>query len=272
MGPLLSMCCKKFGSVLAAIAHGVSVIMLLAFFEIMFFLEGWVFSKALLGMIAAVALQRFVLKMIIASALTREFKQDTSNIAWWTGKWYSMGWHSMSQPGREFLCKITELGMFACDFILGHFLLFIMLPSICMPYVDKFHSVMLFWLRPSRQIRPPIYSLKQSRLRKRRVIRFAILYFAMFILFIVLVIGPVIVRNFITLNLTIPLELMQPTGQDNNDTSASATGSSLIPGAAAASGGAAAGGSAGTATKAAASSANTNFNFGGGSGGRFRQF
>lgn len=271
MGPVLSMCCKKFGSVLAAIAHGISVIMLLAFFEIMFFLEGWDFSKALLGMIAVVALQRFIFKMIIALALTREFKQDSSNIAWWTGKWYSMGWHSMSQPGREFLCKITELGMFACDFILGHVLLFIMLPAICVPYIDKFHSVMLFWLRPSRQIRPPIYSLKQSRLRKRRVIRFAILYFVMFIFFIVLMIGPVIVRNFITLNLSIPLELLQPTGQNNNDTSASATGSSLIAGGGAASAGVGGGGSSGgTATQAASSAANTNFNFGG--GGRFRRF
>jgi len=148
MGPILSMCCKKFGSVLAAIAHGVAVIMLLAFFEVMFFLEGWSFTKALLGMIAVVALQRFIFKLIIALALTREFKQDSSNIAWWTGKWYSMGWHSMSQPGREFVCKITELGMFAADFILGHIILFLMLPALCVPYVDKFHSVMLFWLRP----------------------------------------------------------------------------------------------------------------------------
>ena len=148
MGPVLSMCCKKFGSVLAAIAHSISVIMLLAFFEVMFFLEGWVFAKALLGMIAVVALQRFMFKLIIALCLTREFKQDTSNIAWWTGKWYSMGWHSISQPAREFVCKITELGMFAADFILGHVLLFIMLPALCIPYVDKFHSVMLFWLRP----------------------------------------------------------------------------------------------------------------------------
>ena len=148
MGPLLSMCCKKFGSVLAAIAHGVAVIMLLAFFEVMFFLEGWVFAKALLGMIAVVALQRFILKLIIALALTREFKSDSSNIAWWTGKWYNMGWHSLSQPGREFLCKITELSFFAADFVLGHFLLFIMLPILAVPYVDKLHSIMLFWLRP----------------------------------------------------------------------------------------------------------------------------
>ena len=148
MGPLLSMCCKKFGSVLAAIAHGLSVIMMLAFFEVMFFLEGWVFAKALLGMITVVALQRFILKLIISLALTREFKADTSNIAWWSGKWYNMGWHSLSQPGREYLCKITELSFFATDFILGHIILFLMLPVIAIPYIDKIHSVMLFWLRP----------------------------------------------------------------------------------------------------------------------------
>jgi 1,3-beta-glucan synthase len=148
MGPLLSMCCKKFGSVLAAIAHGIAVVMLIVFFEVMFFLEGFVFSKALLGMIAATAIQRFIYKLIISLALTREFKTDTSNIAFWTGKWYSMGWHSVSQPAREYLCKITELGMFAGDFVLGHMLLFIMLPVIAIPHVDKAHSVMLFWLRP----------------------------------------------------------------------------------------------------------------------------
>jgi hypothetical protein len=54
----------------------------------------------------------------------------------------------MSQPAREYLCKITELGFFAADFILGHIILFIMLPALCVPYIDKFHSVMLFWLRP----------------------------------------------------------------------------------------------------------------------------
>ncbi|KAI9707243.1 MAG: 1,3-beta-D-glucan synthase [Candelina mexicana] len=229
MGPLLSMCCKKFGSVLAAIAHGIAVVMLLAFFEVMFFLEGWVFSKALLGMIAVVALQRFIFKLIIALALTREFKQDSSNIAWWTGKWYAMGWHSISQPGREFLCKITELGMFAADFLLGHLLLFIMLPATCIPFIDKCHSVMLFWLRPSRQIRPPIYSLKQSKLRRKRVIRFAILFFVMFVIFLVLIIGPIMASKFIGKNglPKIPLQLLQPTGQNNNDTSESVTGTAL---------------------------------------------
>jgi 1,3-beta-glucan synthase len=147
-GPLLSMCCKKFGAVLAAIAHAIAVIMLLIFFVVMMFLEGFSFPRALAGMIAVTAIQRFFFKLIISLALTREFKADTANIAWWTGKWYTMGWHTISQPGREFLCKITELGMFAADFILGHVLLFFMLPVILLPFADKFHSVMLFWLRP----------------------------------------------------------------------------------------------------------------------------
>ncbi|KAF1811154.1 1,3-beta-glucan synthase [Eremomyces bilateralis CBS 781.70] len=217
-GPLLSMCCKKFGAVLAAISHAIAVVMLLAFFEVMFFLEGWSFSKAMLGMITVVAIQRFVYKLIISLALTREFKADASNIAWWTGKWYAMGWHTISQPGREFLCKITELGYFAADFILGHVLLFVMLPPLLVPYIDKVHSVMLFWLRPSRQIRPPIYSLKQTKLRKRRVIRYSILYFVMLVVFIALIVGPLVAGGALKNLPEIPLNLLQPTKMENNDT------------------------------------------------------
>jgi 1,3-beta-glucan synthase len=148
MGPVLSMCCKKFGSVLAAIAHAIAVIVLLVFFEVMFFLEGFKFARTLLGMIAVVAIHRFIFKLIISLALTREFKTDQANIAFWTGKWYSMGWHSVSQPAREFLCKITELSMFAADFVLGHVILFLLVPIILVPQIDKLHSMMLFWLRP----------------------------------------------------------------------------------------------------------------------------
>lgn len=148
MGPLLSMCCKKFGPVLAAIAHGFAAVFMLIFFEVMYVLEGFVFARAMAGMIAVVALQRFIFKLIVSLALTREMKTDQSNMAFWNGKWYSMGWHSVSQPAREFLCKITELSMFAADFILGHWLLFMMAPVVLVPQIDKVHSMMLFWLLP----------------------------------------------------------------------------------------------------------------------------
>ncbi len=54
--PLLSMCCKKFGSILATIAYGIAVVMLLVSFEVIFFLKGFVFAKALLKIIAATAI------------------------------------------------------------------------------------------------------------------------------------------------------------------------------------------------------------------------
>jgi len=238
MGPLLSMCCKKFGSVLAAIAHCIAVVMMIVIFEVMYVLETFNFARMLLGMITVIAIQRFVIKLIVALALTREFKSDSSNIAWWTGKWYNMGWHSLSQPGREFLCKITELTMFAGDFILGHFILFVMLPFLVIPYIDKFHSMMLFWLRPSKQIRPPIYSLKQSKLRKRRVVRYAILYFIMLIVFLLIIIGPLVasshagglINELNTLSKGLKgMVLIQPNNDFNNDTLPSVTGTNINP-------------------------------------------
>lgn len=79
----------------------------------------------------------------------------------------------------------------------------------------------------SRQIRPPIYSLKQSKLRKRRVIRFAILYFVMLVIFVALVAGPLVVRRLNFKLPSIPMDLMQPINQDNNDTTSYYTGNNL---------------------------------------------
>lgn len=77
----------------------------------------------------------------------------------------------------------------------------------------------------SRQIRPPIYSLKQTKLRRRRVIRYAILYFVLLVVFIALIVGPVVAGKFLKFNMKIPMELLQPTGLNRNDTSAKVTGS-----------------------------------------------
>lgn len=124
----------------------------------------------------------------------------------------------------------------------------------------------------SRQIRPPIYSIKQSRLRKRRVIRFAVLYFVLLVAFILLFFGPIIAAKFIdlgTLGKSIPLDLMQPTGQNNNDTFSSVTGSALgnFGGDAAATddSGSGGGGGGGTTAAAATTTSSGPFNFNAGS-------
>lgn len=55
----------------------------------------------------------------------------------------------------------------------------------------------------------------------------------MFVIFLALIIGPVVARTFFDLPMdgTIPMELMQPTGLDNNDTIPSETGTAVSGGA-----------------------------------------
>ncbi|KAK9476678.1 1,3-beta-glucan synthase component-domain-containing protein [Lipomyces japonicus] len=231
-GPLLGLCCQKTSAVIAGIAHGIAVIVQIVFFEVMWLLQGWKFDKAILGMVAAMSIQRLICKVMTVLFLTREFKNDSANRAWWSGKWYStgLGWHSLTQPGREFICKIVELSMFSSDFILGHIILFAQGPAVCIPLIDRWHSTMLFWLRPSRQIRPPIFSLKQAKLRKRLVKRYATLYFILFAVFVALIVAPAVAGKYMSEswadNLPVSFQgLVQPIGQNNNDTGPNAPSS-----------------------------------------------
>lgn len=89
----------------------------------------------------------------------------------------------------------------------------------------------------SKQIRPPIYSLKQSKLRKRRVIRFSILFFILFVLFIALIVGPVVgAKNVQASSILKTLKLSdavlyQPTNGVYNDTHSSViTGTNINTG------------------------------------------
>jgi len=110
----------------------------------------------------------------------------------------------------------------------------------------------------SRQIRPPIYSMKQSKLRKRRVWRYAVLYFVMLVVFLALIVGPIVAQSEITKaavsltkNPSSTMYLFQPVGLNNNDTQgrnetgtgaasylATATGGSTASSSASATGGA----------------------------------
>lgn len=153
----------------------------------------------MLGVIAIIAIQRCISKILIAVFLTREYKHDETNRAWWTGKWYGrgLGNSAFSQPAREFLVKIVEMGLWSSDFLLAHFLLIILTPPILIPHANTVHSTMLckysynrttralltlassVWLRPSKQIRPPLFSTKQKRQRRWIVVKYTIIYVLM---------------------------------------------------------------------------------------------
>ncbi|EJD47463.1 1,3-beta-glucan synthase [Auricularia subglabra TFB-10046 SS5] len=205
LGPMLDSCCAKFGSVMAAIAHFLAAVGMVAFFEFLWFIELWEPTHAILGLIAVIAIQRAIHKTLIAVFLSREFKHDETNRAWWTGKWYGrgLGAHVMSQPAREFVVKIIELSLWSSDFLIGHFLLFMLTLPMLVPYADRIHATMLFWLRPSKQIRPPLYSLKQKRQRRMIVFKYGLVYIAVLCLFSALIAGPPIFRTTIKLNCSI---------------------------------------------------------------------
>jgi 1,3-beta-glucan synthase len=118
------------------------------------FLELWDASHAVLGVIAIVAIQRAIQKILIAVFLTREFKHDETNRAWWTGQWYGrgLGNSAISQPAREFVVKTVEMSLWSSDFLLAHILLVILTVPLFIPWFDRIHSTMLCELNPCARI------------------------------------------------------------------------------------------------------------------------
>lgn len=92
--------------------------------------------------------------------------------------------HYKKQVGRlaarEYACKIVEMSLFTTDFILGHLILFGLFPITLIPSIDRIHSLILFWLRPSRQLRPSVLPTKERK-RRRNI---ALLYGPIFVFFL----------------------------------------------------------------------------------------
>jgi 1,3-beta-glucan synthase len=86
--------------------------------------------------------------------------------------------------------------MFSMDFIIGHVVLFVLSPFTLIPYIDQLHSTMLFWLRPSKQIRRPIMSWSQRRQRRRIAIAYGLLFLVTFIAFVALLCAPIFAKWF----------------------------------------------------------------------------
>ncbi|PAV18325.1 1,3-beta-glucan synthase [Pyrrhoderma noxium] len=178
----------KFGSVIAFIAHVLALVGMVGFFEFLWFLELWNGSHAVFGMIAVIFIEKAIHKILIS-----------------TGKWYGrgLGAHAMSQPARESIVKVIELSLWSSDILLGHFLLFMLAIPLLVPYIDRIYATGLFWLRPSRQIRAPLYSLKQKRQRRGIVIKYGIIFLFILALFVALIVIPAIFSKVIDENCTI---------------------------------------------------------------------
>lgn len=224
--PLLSLCCKKVGATIAAIVHGFAVVIYLITFEVMWCLEGWSFTRALTLLIACISIQNFVFKVITIFFLTREYRNNKSQLAWWSGKWFTtgIGWIAVLQPSRELFVKTIECSLFAGDFILGHLILFVQLPLVFTPFVNYWHSMMLFWMKPKSLISNKLAYTKKQKLRRRRIVQ---KYLPIHCLILFLFIGLLVAPFYTAKNLPLGPDtfknsfldgLIQPKSQDNNDT------------------------------------------------------
>ncbi|KAK6197913.1 1,3-beta-glucan synthase component [Scheffersomyces amazonensis] len=184
IGPLISLIFKSFPSWIAIIVHSLVFINHIFFFELLWLFQNWDFSRTILGFTLSIMIQKWLLFIITATLISKEFRHDKSNKSWWSGKWVTagLGWYIFTQPLREFICKISEMSYFVGDVVVGHLILFSQIPILLIPYSDKWHSLMLFWLKPGKQIRPRVLSRRLKR--KRRFI--ANSYILIFILSILI--------------------------------------------------------------------------------------
>lgn len=167
IGPLVTYFIKPFPAMISSIAHTIGVLSHVFTFEIMWYLQNWNFSRTLIGFTATILLQLWFFKLLTILFISKEFRHDKSNRSWWSGKWLGSGhgWYVFTQPTREFFCKLMEMSYFAGDLLIGHMILIVQFPILFIPYIDKWHSLMLFWLNPGSLLKSRILSSKKRRAR-----------------------------------------------------------------------------------------------------------
>ncbi|KAK6453875.1 1,3-beta-glucan synthase component [Scheffersomyces xylosifermentans] len=197
-GPLITLVFKKYPSCIASIVHSLAVVNHVAFFEILWLFQNWDFSRTILGWTLSILIQAWFFKMITAAVISKEFRHDRANRSWWSGNWITagLGWNILSQPLREFICKTTEMSYFAGDLITGHLILFAQIPILIIPYADKWHSLMLFWLKPESEVRPRVLSKKQKRNRRAAAYLYSLLFLLSFCLFAIIFILPLVATSW----------------------------------------------------------------------------
>lgn len=224
MGNLFRLCCTQFPSYVAGTAYLWGTFTLLLTMELNLALHGWNFTRSLCAFICIIKIQICLRNLTYIFCLTKELNDDLSNHAWWSGYWTinKLGWLVISQPLREILVKTCDLCMFGYDYLMGHALFAVMTPIVMIPFIDKVHTTMLFWLKPSRIVRGQIYSKLQNRKRRIAVAKYFLLYMLVILGLSAIAISPVFSLKYVeSLFPYVPnyaLPLFQPGHQSNNDT------------------------------------------------------
>lgn len=224
LGPILRF--RKFALFTILLIHCLAIIIIIVTFQILSYLESWNVARTLMGIITIISLHKLLRGVVYTFIVTKELKHDRSNTAWYSGRWIgsNLGVLIITQPFRELIIKVIEMISFGYDFILCHGILLAVTPILLLPFIDKLHTLLLFWSKSSRYFRNPILSKKQ--MVRTRVIEFeyATLYVVVLVSLTGLITVPFIVSKFIpeinTLIKVSPMvmSLFQPNHQNNNDT------------------------------------------------------
>lgn len=95
---------------------------------------------------------------------------------------------------------------------------------------------MIWLISRSQQIREPIYSMKYSRLRRRRITRYAVIYFLMLLLTVGLILGTMLAGKYIPNSINdifsdlAGFRLLQPDDLHNNNTNGTQQTGTGMPG------------------------------------------
>ncbi|KAI8089088.1 family 48 glycosyltransferase [Halteromyces radiatus] len=204
---------SKWGSTMAGIAHTWAVMNLVACFGMMYLLENWKVPSLLLALIAVCATQRFIVKLLTL-CLSREFYNGQCNLAWWSGRWYGrkLGWHSFSQPLREYMCKIVECTHFGTDFILVHMILMVLFLFCLVPSMDRYHTWMMFWTMPNQQEHTnTVYTLRQQKYRRRIALWYGLLFILIILGILAIMVIPFVLGPHLALPSSFPFLAHFPT-------------------------------------------------------------
>lgn len=162
--------------------------------------QNYDFGTTVLGIALICKIQSTVLQTITVIFLSREVMDPRPNRAWWLGQWLraGLGWHTFTQPLREYVCKVAEQTHFASDFMTGHLIFFAQAPLLLIPLCNTWHSVMLMWMRPDEQLRhqPP-----NSSLSKRKVAVAAVTFASAVLVMGALIAGIVMIPRLQWLNI-----------------------------------------------------------------------
>lgn len=216
-GPIMSSLVNSYPSFVAALTHTLSILAHLLSVIILFIFQNFDLEQTVLGFCLMTQIQKVMLQLISTIFLSREVMDGRANRAWWSGKWLTagLGWRTLTQPLREYFCKVSEQSYFAADFMISHMIFYAQIPVILIPLANTFHSMMLMWLKPGSQLRLQYYSKKERRRRILAVYWSTVLFFTAAAVLSAAVVVPVlcIVNNWLDIESYYPqffIDMIQP--------------------------------------------------------------